>query len=102
TLVLVDKKMRQAGTRIVREFDEELPKIRARADQLRQVFLNLLLNAAQSIGGRGRITVRTSSISSAVEPWISVEISDTGIGISDEDLTRIFEPFFSTRKKGTG
>jgi signal transduction histidine kinase len=37
-----------------------------------------------------------------MEPWITVEISDTGVGISDEDLTRIFEPFFSTRKKGTG
>jgi PAS domain S-box-containing protein len=103
TLVLVDKRMRQAGTRIVREFAENLPKIHARADQLRQVFLNLLLNAQQSMQGRrGSITVRTASISNAAEPWISIEISDTGIGINDEDLTRIFEPFFSTRKKGTG
>jgi two-component system NtrC family sensor kinase len=102
TLVLVDKRMRQAGTRIVREFAENLPKIHARADQLRQVFLNLLLNAQQSMPGRGSITVRTASIANAAEPWISVEIIDTGIGINDEDLARIFEPFFSTRKKGTG
>jgi len=102
TLVLIDKKMRQAGTRVVREFQQELPKIHARAYQLRQVFLNLLLNAQQAIQGRGRITVKTTAIETAAEPWISVEISDTGTGISDEDLNRIFEPFFSTRKKGTG
>jgi len=103
TLVLLDKKMRQMGTHVVREFEDNLPKIHARADQLRQVFLNLMLNAQQSIpAGRGRILVRTASISNSFEPWISVEISDTGVGISDEDLTRIFEPFFSTRKKGTG
>jgi PAS domain S-box-containing protein len=102
TLVLVDKKMRQAGTRVVREFEPDLPKIHARPDQLRQVFLNLLLNAQQSIPGRGRITVKTSAISTTGDTWIAVEISDSGVGISDEDLTRIFEPFFSTRKKGTG
>ena len=102
TLVLVDKRMRQANTRVLREFAEALPKIHARADQLRQVFLNLLLNAQQSIQGRGRITIRTASLSNTTEPLISVEISDTGAGINDEDLTRIFEPFFSTRKKGTG
>lgn len=102
TLVLVDKKMRQAGTRVLREFGEDLPMIQARAGQLRQVFLNLLLNAQQSIQGRGNITVRTASIANSSEPWISVEITDTGVGINDEDLTRIFEPFFSTRKKGTG
>ena len=101
TLVLVDKRMRQAGTRVLREFGENLPNIHARANQLRQVFLNLLLNAQQSIQGRGRITVKTALIN-GTEPWISVEISDTGVGINDEDLTRIFEPFFSTRKKGTG
>jgi len=102
TLVLVDKKMRQTGTLIVREFEEHLSKIHARSDQLRQVFLNLLLNAHQSISGPGRITVKTSAIFTAPEPWIAVEISDTGAGIGDEDLIRIFEPFFSTRKKGTG
>ncbi|HYH86432.1 MAG TPA: PAS domain S-box protein, partial [Pyrinomonadaceae bacterium] len=49
TLILVEKKMRQARVELVREFDPGLPKVRARADQLRQVFLNLLLNAQQAI-----------------------------------------------------
>jgi PAS domain S-box-containing protein len=102
TLILLDKKLKQSGTKLVREFQSDLPKIQARADQIKQVFLNLLLNAQQSIAGKGQITIRTSSLTTSVQPSVSVEIIDTGVGITDEDLVRIFEPFFSTRKKGTG
>jgi two-component system NtrC family sensor kinase len=94
--------MKQARVEVVREFDARLPKIRARADQLRQVFLNLLLNAQQAMEKGGRITVRTSVYEQALQPTVSVQISDTGRGISEPDLARIFEPFFSTRAKGTG
>lgn len=102
TLILVEKKMKQARVEVVRHFDPQLPKVRARADQLRQVFLNLLLNAQQAMEKGGRITVRTSVYEQALQPTISVQISDTGRGISEADLARIFEPFFSTRSKGTG
>ncbi|HST21603.1 MAG TPA: ATP-binding protein, partial [Blastocatellia bacterium] len=102
TLVLVDKKMRQSGIKILRDFDDELPNVHARPDQLKQVFLNLILNAQQAIERNGEITVRTSRYTTALAPSISVEISDTGDGISEEELARIFEPFFSTRIKGTG
>jgi two-component system NtrC family sensor kinase len=102
TLILVEKKMKQARVEVVRSFDPQLPKVRARADQLRQVFLNLLLNAQQSMEKGGRITVRTSRYEQALQPTVSVQISDTGRGISEPDLARIFEPFFSTRTKGTG
>ena len=74
----------------------------ARADQLRQVFLNLLLNAQQSIEGAGTIRIATSVYDQAIQPTISVQISDTGRGIPEPDQARIFEPFFSTRTKGTG
>src|SRR5437763_5194421 len=103
TLVLVDKKMRQLGIRIVRKFDEQLPLVHARADQLRQVFLNLILNAQQSITGSGVIRITTARYDEqSLQPSISIQISDSGSGISEADLTRIFEPFFSTRKRGTG
>ena len=102
TLILVEKKMKQARVEVVRRFDEQLPKVRARADQLRQVFLNLLLNAQQSMEKGGRITVHTSVYEQALQPTVSVQISDTGRGISEADIARIFEPFFSTRAKGTG
>src|SRR5262245_37387324 len=59
TLVLMEKKMRQMRIRIARSFDDSLPKIRARADQLRQVFLNLIINAQQAIEGEGEIAIAT-------------------------------------------
>jgi len=102
TLVLMEKKMRQQRIRIVREFDEELPLIRARADQLRQVFLNLILNAQQAIETEGQVVISTSRYEQALQPSIVVELSDSGVGIPADDLTRIFDPFFSTGKKGTG
>ena len=102
TLVLMEKKMRQMKIRITRSFDEELPRIRARADQLRQVFLNLIINAQQAIEGDGEIVISTSRYEQALQPSIVVQLSDSGIGIAEDDLARIFDPFFSTGKKGTG
>ena len=94
--------MRQGRVEVVREFDAGLPRVRARADQLRQVFLNLLLNAQQAMERGGRIRIRTAPQEAALQPTVSVEISDTGRGIAEADVARIFEPFFSTRTKGTG
>jgi PAS domain S-box-containing protein len=102
TLVLLEKKMRQLRIRITRSFDDSLPKIRARADQLRQVFLNLLINAQQAIEGDGEIVISTSRYEQALQPSIVVQLSDSGVGIAEDDLNRIFDPFFSTGKKGTG
>jgi PAS domain S-box-containing protein len=102
TLVLLEKKMRQQRIRITKSFEPDLPLVRARADQLRQVFLNLILNAQQAITGGGEIHVSTSRYEQALQPSIIVQLSDSGVGIAEDDLTRIFDPFFSTGKKGTG
>src|SRR5205085_4708422 len=85
TLVLLDKKLRQSGVRLVSEFDPRLPQVRARADQLRQVFLNLLLNAQQAIEGRGEIRVTTSQYTQSLQPSIIIQISDTGVGIGEDE-----------------
>ncbi len=102
TLVLLEKKMRQLRIRITKSFDDSLPRIKARADQLRQVFLNLIINAQQAIEGEGEIVISTSRYEQALQPSILVQLTDTGVGIAEDDLTRIFDPFFSTGKKGTG
>jgi PAS domain S-box-containing protein len=102
TLVLLEKKLKQSKIRVVRSFDERLPKIRARSDQLRQVFLNLIINAQQAIHNEGEIRITTAQYEQALQPSILIQMSDTGVGISDDDQARIFEPFFSTGKKGTG
>lgn len=102
TFVLLEKKLKQSKIKVFRSLDADLPKIRARADQLRQVFLNLIINAQQAIGSDGEIRISTSRYPQALQPSIVIQVSDTGAGISEDDQTRIFEPFFSTGKKGTG
>ncbi|HEX6285502.1 MAG TPA: ATP-binding protein, partial [Pyrinomonadaceae bacterium] len=102
TLVLMEKKMRQQRIRVTKQLDPELPRIRARADQLRQVFLNLILNAQQAIAGEGEIRISTARYEQALQPSILVQLSDSGVGIAEDDIARIFDPFFSTGKKGTG
>ena len=78
----------------------ELPQIQCYPQLLNQVFLNLLINAAQSIEDRGEIKIKTR----ADNGYVEIMISDTGCGISKENLPRIFDPFFTTKKigKGTG
>jgi PAS domain S-box-containing protein len=102
TFVLLEKKMRQQHINIAKHLDPALPRIRARADQLRQVFLNLIINAQQAIKGEGEIRISTSRYEQALQPSIIVQLSDSGVGIAEGDLARIFDPFFSTGKKGTG
>ena len=86
-------------TEVVREYGE-IPLIPCYGGKLGQVFLNLLVNAAQAIEERGTITVRTGQGNNGI--W--VEVADTGRGIPPENLNRIFDPFFTTKNvsKGTG
>jgi len=102
TLALVERKLKHAGIRVVQRLDPNLPEIHGYPDQLRQVFLNIILNAQQSIEGGGLIEVVTSIYDTSADPSVVVEISDTGSGISQEEMAHIFEPFFSRRKDGTG
>jgi signal transduction histidine kinase len=83
--------------RVVREYGL-VPEVECMAAQLNQVFLNLLVNAAQAIDTQGTITLRTGN--AAGNAW--VEIEDTGSGIPAENLKRIFDPFFTTKPVGQG
>jgi signal transduction histidine kinase len=76
----------------------KLPEIKCLASQLNQVFMNLLVNAAQAIQSRGVITIATGT----QEGWVWVRISDNGCGIAPENLKRVFEPFFTTKPVGSG
>ena len=78
----------------------EIPDLLLDENQIEQILLNLLLNALQAIEEQGIITIRTAV--AADRTCIKCEIQDTGIGIPPEDLSKIFEPFFSTKAKGTG
>ncbi len=76
----------------------DLPEVKCFSQQLGQVFVNLLVNAAHAIDEKGEIRISTRSVDEQVE----IRISDTGNGISEENLARIFDPFFTTKEVGKG
>ena len=83
--------------RVVREFGD-LPAVECYGDQVNQVFMNLLVNAVHAIRGEGTLTIRTSRNADRAV----VEVADTGVGISEENLARVFEPGFTTKGKRVG
>jgi PAS domain S-box-containing protein len=82
---------------VIKEYGE-IPPVECLPQQLNQVFMNLLINAAQAIATHGQIKVKTYR----KDEEIIVEISDTGVGIPKENISRIFEPFFTTKGVGKG
>jgi signal transduction histidine kinase len=88
--------------RVVREFDESLPTVLLDGEKLHQVFLNLVLNAVAAMRGGGTLTVETRRRLLDGRPHIAVTFIDDGVGISPEDIERIFDPFFTRSEKGTG
>jgi two-component system, NtrC family, sensor kinase len=96
TLNVVNNELKYKAT-IVKEFGD-LPLVQAYPQQLNQVFMNILVNAAQSIEKSGEIKIVTTSDGDKVV----VRISDTGCGIAAENLNKIFDPFFTTKDVGKG
>lgn len=89
----------QNGVELLEEYGNDLPYVMADSEQLKQVFLNLVSNAVQSMSEEGgKLTVSTG----AEDEFVYVRITDTGPGISPESLGKVFDPFYSTRDNGTG
>ncbi len=87
------------GIEIKRDYDPDLPTIQADPDQLKQVFINLLDNAAEAVEGCGLIEIITRVVDPA---WVEIKISDTGCGIPKENMKKLFTPFFTTKPPGKG
>jgi two-component system, NtrC family, sensor kinase len=81
------------------EIPKDLPRVLGVANQMRQVFLNLLINAVQAMPGGGKLTVSADAHDPAK---VCVEIRDEGVGIAPDILPRIFDPFFTTKEPGKG
>jgi two-component system sensor histidine kinase HydH len=88
----------KSGVRITKEIAPKLPPLLCDSEQLRQVMLNLILNAAQAMPSGGTIALAARPHESGIE----ILVRDEGGGIPEEDLDKIFNPFFTTRMDGTG
>ena len=100
TLNLIDHQLQKAGVTTAVSLDEKLPRIKGNTGKLQQVLLNLFLNARDAMPNGGTLAIRTW----AADRAIRIEIADSGTGIASEHLSRIYDPFFTTKapKKGTG
>ncbi len=100
SLVLLNHQMESSHIKVESLYDHTLPPVYGNAGKLQQVFINLFLNARDAMPSGGELAVQTAMTDSMV----IVDISDTGTGISEENIKRIFDPFFTTKEigKGTG
>jgi signal transduction histidine kinase len=98
-LRLVNKEMMHCQIEIEDCLASALPTVTGDNRQLEQVFLNIILNARDAMPGGGRLSIETY----AVDGKVHIRFADTGVGIQEEDLQRIFEPYFTTKEdRGTG
>jgi PAS domain S-box-containing protein len=104
TLSLLKKEMAKKRIELRTEYDARYSVIEADPNRLRQVFLNLTINAVESINGSGKVTVRTDTARTGNrgKDWLVIDILDNGIGIPLKHMSRIFDPFFTTKNGGTG
>jgi len=100
TLILVSKKLQHSRVTVRRQLASKLPPVRAVTSQIKQVFLNIILNALDAMPDGGELIVTTGWDGDRQTVWIA--FTDNGIGIPMEDMPHIFEPFFTRKSKGTG
>lgn len=84
------------------ELSPDISKIQADEDQVRQILMNVIINAIQAIPKKGEIKIKTEKTLLKGKPAIKLIIEDSGIGIPEKDFTQIFDPFFSTKDEGSG
>lgn len=107
-LQLSQQKIEQAQVKVERAWAEDLPPIQANPDHLKQVFLNLTLNALEAVPNKGQTLRLTTTLDQAhlngdqPQRLVRIEFSDTGAGIPPEVLSHLFEPLFTTKENGSG
>ncbi|MDD5169416.1 MAG: ATP-binding protein, partial [Syntrophales bacterium] len=103
SLALVEPQIKKRGLHIKKSFAEDLPEVVFDPHQIQQVFVNLLMNAAESMANGGTIEIKSMLDCGRPDAvHVIVSISDYGCGISKENISKIFDPFFTTKPDGTG
>jgi two-component system NtrC family sensor kinase len=99
TITLVENQARFQNIKISKEFKTDMPLLFVDADQIQQVFMNIIINAADAMGGNGgALTIKTDMKDGMAE----ISFTDTGCGMSKEHLSKLFAPFFTTKEPGKG
>jgi two-component system sensor histidine kinase HydH len=100
SLKLIERQTSDANIKIQTRLDSEIDEILVDPDRINQVFLNLYLNAMESMKKGGSLNVWL--LKNQEKDGIKIRVQDTGAGISEDDLAHIFDPYFTTKASGTG
>ena len=98
-MLLVGHKAEMNKVKVLRQDAPSLPPVRADFSQMQQVMVNLVVNAIEAMPEGGQLTINSSLGKSG---WVQVEVTDTGIGIAPENISKLFSPFFTTKEQGKG
>ncbi|HEY7540813.1 MAG TPA: ATP-binding protein [Methylomirabilota bacterium] len=101
TLLLMQKPLEIDNIRLVTSLDPALSPIMGDSSSLQQVLLNLVTNAREAMGSGGEIRIETGPAAERAG-WVRMVIADTGPGISPDELSKVFDPFYTTKRSGTG
>jgi len=102
-ILLVTTESKKKSIQITKHYTQDLPSVKVDREQIKQVFLNILLNAIEATPENGELTVKTRSfLKPGGEPYLQIEFKDTGCGIPKEHLEEIFNPFYTTKTSGSG
>jgi two-component system NtrC family sensor kinase len=101
-LVLNSNLLKINNIKVKKQLDRNLPDLIGSEDQLQQVFMNFVSNAAEAMESDGKGQLSISTRHSSKNGNITVSFKDTGVGIPEENLPKLFEPFFTTKKRGKG
>jgi two-component system NtrC family sensor kinase len=97
-LALSNKQLEHGHVRVQTQLQRDLPLLLAVPDQLTQVLLNLIINAVEAMPNGGLLTITAA----AQDGWLTIDVKDTGAGLSPDEVAKIFEPFYTTKSDGTG
>ncbi len=102
-LKLLRKQAELANVVVTLDFADDVPDVYVDVNQMKQIFINILNNAIHAMPGGGELTISIRSEKpDGRRPWVEVAFTDTGTGIPPEDLERVFDPFFTSKKEGEG
>ncbi|MBZ0157353.1 MAG: response regulator [Alphaproteobacteria bacterium] len=104
TLTLVEHQLHLKRVKVGRQFAPDIPPVKMDGNQMKQVFINILLNAADAMPRGGTVVIGTHRNSRGGRSVVEISFADTGLGVAEEDLKRVFDPFFTTKRDtgGTG
>lgn len=101
-LELLSSDLKRKNIQVIKEFEENLPRVMVNEHEMMQVFVNIILNAVDSMDGQGVLKLGCQRIHEDNQNWLRLRFEDSGCGIPEENLHRIFDRYFTTKQTGTG